>query len=73
VPLVYANECRYESCAGTQIGLPLAAGAIGAAIGWGIDRAIRGWTTVYQAKRAAPRVAVEMRPGAFTLNAAVGW
>lgn len=73
VPLVYGNECRYESCAGTQLGLPLAGAAIGGAIGWAVDRAIGGWTTVFARTSDPPRVSLLVARGEVALVGALTW
>jgi hypothetical protein len=53
LPLVIGNECRYETC-GSQLGFPLTGAAVGAALGWGIDRLVKGWTKVFDAGAGQP-------------------
>lgn len=67
------RECRYESCAGTQLGLPLAGAAIGGAIGWAVDRAIGGWTTVFDRTSDPPRVSLLVGRGEVALVGAFTW
>lgn len=71
IPLVYGNECRYETC-GSQLGFPIAGVVAGAAIGWAIDGAIKGWTTIFD---AGARATVSARPvrGGFAVQGALTW